>query len=273
MDHGKALLLAGAETDCVVAVTNRHYDNPPSETALLDCITANRLVPCGPCLRRSAKFLQFSPSPGTSFSPLMSPPSSKPNRRGLKLTRDETKLVEVMLLGFRDTLRQSVAGQPRYRHYLEPMYFPSSLISRITKSFFTIQTTDDLASIISSHDTFVPNQCQLLYSKISSTRNSINASRRAVKSARRKEREQRADQGIQIDESEPEIEHPMSSSPVPKAIPTKRILSDATNDPEAKRVRKPRQKQLSVKEVAESYGPPKTRRGNRGRKNDENEVH
>jgi hypothetical protein len=77
-----------------------------------------------------------------------------------------------------------------------------------------------------------------------------------------------------MDESaEPEIEHPKSSSLILKAIPTKRILRNTMNEPEAKRVRKPRPKQLSVKEVAESYGPPKTRRGTRGRKNDENQVY
>jgi hypothetical protein len=186
-------------------------------------------------------------------------------------------MVRAMLLGFRDTLRQSVAGQSEYRQYLEPMYFPGSLISQIVKNFFALQNADDVANITALHKTFILNQNVLLYSKILSVRNSIDASRRAVKTAKRKVREQRADQGIQMDESEPESERCGEDQipPIPKAIPKKRVLAEVTNTPEAKRVRKPRQKQLSAKEIAESYGPPKTARGTRTRnkKNEENEAY
>jgi hypothetical protein len=120
MDHGRALILA--EKHCYIAAFNRHYGNPPSEKALLDCITAGRRVPCDLCLRRSGRSIDFLSSPGSTFSPLTFTPPSKSARGGQKLMKDKKDLVESMLLSFRDTLRSLVAGQRHYRNYLGPMF-------------------------------------------------------------------------------------------------------------------------------------------------------
>ncbi|KAF8192853.1 hypothetical protein K438DRAFT_1969970 [Mycena galopus ATCC 62051] len=44
MEHARALLLV--EQTCYYVFFNRHYGNPPLETTSLDCIAANRLLPC-----------------------------------------------------------------------------------------------------------------------------------------------------------------------------------------------------------------------------------
>jgi hypothetical protein len=45
MDLAKARLLAN-ETICINATENAIYGNEPSETTTLDCIDANRPLPC-----------------------------------------------------------------------------------------------------------------------------------------------------------------------------------------------------------------------------------
>ncbi len=57
MDYAKAVLLV--ETICYIAAINRIYQNPPTETSYLDCLTAKRRLPYSLCCSRGNIQLQF----------------------------------------------------------------------------------------------------------------------------------------------------------------------------------------------------------------------
>ncbi|KAJ7210266.1 P-loop containing nucleoside triphosphate hydrolase protein, partial [Mycena haematopus] len=122
METAKALMLV--EKHCYYALINKHYGNPPLETTTLDCIAADRPLPCSLCLPRSDKVLTFAPSPSAiPFPPLIpqqsntsrlsSTPSHPSSRRKLKLTAKERKFAGTALKKFRNTLRvqEQLAGR------------------------------------------------------------------------------------------------------------------------------------------------------------------
>jgi hypothetical protein len=265
MDLGKALILA--ETSCVTAAFNRYYGNPPVGGAYLDCITAKRRVLCGLCRKRVAISTTFPPSPNTSFKPFKISTSSKTSadQKQPRLTvAEKKKVIENHLIPFRATLRHLVAGQPQYRHYVERMFFPDSVISSLLHHFFTIKSIADIVSISLPLEVFVPNQNQLLFSLVITAQNSIHSSRRSAKTRKQKERDARADQGYLMDEASDIDEDSTTITSQPEMKP---ILRNVTNAPPAKRPRKAKQKVLSCKEVAQGFGPPKTNRSRTRKEN------
>lgn len=61
LEHAKVLLLT--EQQCYIAALNRIYQSPPLETTTLDCIAANRRLPCSLCATRNNIHLDFPTPP------------------------------------------------------------------------------------------------------------------------------------------------------------------------------------------------------------------
>ncbi|KAJ7892299.1 hypothetical protein B0H14DRAFT_2560352 [Mycena olivaceomarginata] len=104
----KALILI--EVICYIAFINRHYSNPPTETSLLDCIAAKRLLPCSLCPARTKRTTIFPSPPSAALLPALTVPkaaatSKVPVPRKLKVKRKEREIATTALVEFRNNVR------------------------------------------------------------------------------------------------------------------------------------------------------------------------
>ncbi|KAF8205450.1 hypothetical protein K438DRAFT_2096825 [Mycena galopus ATCC 62051] len=106
MDVCKAQFIT--ESHCYTAFLNQYYQNPPLETSTLDCIAANRALPCILCLSHSSKTLQFpAPLSTPAYLALISASPSKTCASGsgkLKLTKKECATTTISLKKFRNSI-------------------------------------------------------------------------------------------------------------------------------------------------------------------------
>ncbi|KAJ7107204.1 P-loop containing nucleoside triphosphate hydrolase protein [Mycena crocata] len=132
MEHAKALILV--EKECYIAAFNRIYQNPPLDISTLDCIAAERRLPCSLCAARNETTLTFSPSPlppGISLPPFVAPstesaPLSAVDKK-LKLTTKEREMVEAALTAFGETVRRAERKDRKNQNRPKSSFFPSSL--------------------------------------------------------------------------------------------------------------------------------------------------
>ncbi|KAF8198225.1 hypothetical protein K438DRAFT_1584225 [Mycena galopus ATCC 62051] len=129
MEHARALLLV--EQTCYYVFFNRHYGNPPLETTSLNCIAANRLLPCSLCLPHSGKTLTFDAPPSAVILPPLIPSTSiqapRHSNRKLNLTKKEKKLARSALKIFRNTLCVEEQFAGRFRHHPPCLFLPPSI--------------------------------------------------------------------------------------------------------------------------------------------------
>ncbi|KAJ6457139.1 P-loop containing nucleoside triphosphate hydrolase protein [Mycena vitilis] len=128
------------ETHCHIAFYNRHYQNPPLEITTLDCIAANRLLPCALCLARSKKTLEFPAPDGTPNYPALTPaPTTVVSKRGsgsrkLKLTRKERESATTQLKKYRNSIRAQEHKSRRFLEHPQTMFLPSTISPRLLGS-------------------------------------------------------------------------------------------------------------------------------------------
>ncbi|KAF8179975.1 P-loop containing nucleoside triphosphate hydrolase protein [Mycena galopus ATCC 62051] len=143
MEHARALLLV--EQTSYYAFFNKHYGNPPLETTSLDCIAANRLLPCSICLPRSGKTLTFDAPPSAivlpPLHPLISAVASHHSHKKLKLTKKEKKLARSALKTFRNSLcvKEQFAGQ--FRHHPPCLFLPPSIQDAIVDQLLSLSSS------------------------------------------------------------------------------------------------------------------------------------
>ncbi|KAJ7223334.1 P-loop containing nucleoside triphosphate hydrolase protein, partial [Mycena pura] len=157
MDPMKARMLT--ETSCYNALVNDYYGNPPLETTTLDCVAANRPLPCSNCISRSKKNLVFASPPGTpSFETLALPvapararstfPMPPPKKK--KLTKKERKSAEAALIDYRKTLCEEQHLLGNYTEHPISLFLPSSLQTLILDKFLTIESSSAFDLLLST---------------------------------------------------------------------------------------------------------------------------
>ncbi|KAJ7776978.1 P-loop containing nucleoside triphosphate hydrolase protein [Mycena maculata] len=209
MPHEKALILT--ETHCYIAFINRHYSNPPLETSTLDCIAANRLLPCSLCLTRAKRTLVFSAPSSSTILPVLTPPSAVPSRkvaipRKLKLKLKEKDNVTAALIVFRDKLRVKEQMQRKFRNMPATLFLPTSLQTTILDNLLSLKSETDLVPLLTAW----PHRMQhtaALFSCIKTIQRSIHAQRevdRVARNAKAQETRQKAKRKRAGDESQEE---------------------------------------------------------------------
>ncbi|KAK6992369.1 hypothetical protein R3P38DRAFT_2570403, partial [Favolaschia claudopus] len=256
------------ESHCYIAFLNKHYQNPPLSTSSLDCIAANRALPCSLCLQRSEQNLDFPAPPDTPrFPPLAAPDSSsKPANSSSKsrLTRDERKLAKKHLQKFGTRLQQLEHKRGRFLEHPRSLFLPSSIQSTLLDKMLSISSLSDLQSTVHTWR-HRDSHCMSLYqvileiqTEIGVDRDEAREARNAAARAKRREKrkaeeteddEEEADEDGEDDASEND-EMDVSRNPSKKAKHTP--LDDLTN---TTKTRKKPEPQRSAALIAQEYGP------------------
>jgi hypothetical protein len=181
MELFKALVLV--EKVCYIACLNRIYGNLPLAITTLDCIAAERPLPCSLCMQRSGLTLKFGPSPLPPGYPPLPPFSSVPttaagpstasgtattstttkkklpkspaaiaaaNEKKLKLTCKERTLAETALGQFGESVYQAERDNGPYPYIPRSSYFPSPMMQKILDELMKITTMEVLTSYTAS---------------------------------------------------------------------------------------------------------------------------
>ncbi|KAF8143044.1 hypothetical protein K438DRAFT_2111099 [Mycena galopus ATCC 62051] len=164
-----------------------YYQNPPLETSTLDCVAANRTLPCILCLSRSNKILEFpAPLSTPAYPALISTSPSKTRSSGsgkLKLTKKERDTATISLKKFRDSIRLEQHRKGKFLEYPRTMFLTSTFQSAVLDKLLSISSLSDLDEIVLTwrhHDT----HADALYRVILRIQSNIRAEREAAREAR-----------------------------------------------------------------------------------------
>ncbi|KAK7016659.1 P-loop containing nucleoside triphosphate hydrolase protein [Favolaschia claudopus] len=286
MSTNKALMLT--IKSCLIAFINKTYGNT-GENALLDCIAAERQLPCSNCLPHFVGPLFFPPSSLPIGAPPLPPflPVNQTRRLTAPTVTNQTssrKLPKAMraradadLRRFRDKVHK--AERERVSHGYTPAssYFPNPAISTILDQFFAVSAVETIKAIIPTWKHYERHGLSLyllikdlqgvFFAEFDAVRLEKNAKARAK---RREERLEDEDMDGEVEElgSEPEEQTPVV--PVRPVMTTRKraALDDTTNEqPKAKRSRVPLEKAAVV---SASFRPQYVPRKRGVRANQEN---
>ncbi|KAF8176409.1 P-loop containing nucleoside triphosphate hydrolase protein [Mycena galopus ATCC 62051] len=286
LEHAKVLLLT--EKTCYNAAMNRIYGNPPLSTATLDCIAANRPLPCSLCATRNKITLEFPAPPlppGVELPPFVAPAPSNASRldKKLRLAKKEKKEAASALADFGKTVYRAEHNEPLHQNRPKSSFFPTSVTNSLLDHLLDLDSLEKVETIVALWK-FGRGYLARLYAVIHQLRTAIiaerervrakkNAKRRAGRRAKRavyseeSESEEESDESESSSEEEEEEEeevnqHPRSSPIPPAPKRTKRVLREVTNTraPHAQTRktagRAPRQPQLRAAQISESYAAP-----------------
>lgn len=247
LDPAKVVFLS--ETFCRVACENLLYDNPPHETSRLDCVQANRPLPCDLCSSRYHILEpEFSPSADqTTLPPFILPESTtkqrKPRKKADELKETELEETKVAFVAYEEQLYAKERLVAPHRYCPRALYFSDTLRDTLAVQLLKIKSQAMLNVILASNEwPFIESQGSNLFDLISSLQTGIISRRQTTKSKRstKKTRE------VSLESSDSDTDEHIHST-----LPSKRTpLIPAENQPRAKR--QPRQPQQSLAE-AESY--------------------
>ncbi|KAF8207369.1 hypothetical protein K438DRAFT_1962298 [Mycena galopus ATCC 62051] len=248
LEHAQVLLLT--EKTCYNAAVNRIYGNPPLSTATLDCIAANRPLPCSLCATRNEIALEFPAPPlpsGVKLPPFIAPAlvNASPLDKKLRLAKKEKKPLQ--------------RWKPVHQNRPKSSYFPTSVINSLLNNLLCLDSLEKVENIATSW-TFSRGYLARLYAVIHHLRTSFiterdlarakkNAKQRAGRRAKKavyseeSELEDGSDEGSNSSSLEDEQEevnaHPRSSPIPPAAKRPRRVLQEVTNK-RASRTQPPR---------------------------------
>ncbi|KAJ7688121.1 hypothetical protein B0H17DRAFT_1203130 [Mycena rosella] len=277
---------------CYIALINRHYGNPPLELTTLDCIAANRLLPCSLCIARANKTLVFDAPPSSIVLPPFTPPSSVRSPalstadKKLKLKTKERKLALSGLKEFRNKLRVEEQLSGRFRNHPPSLFLPPSILNAILDALLFISSSSDLDALLTQwyHR---QTRTQSLFETINQLQTKIHRKREKKREeTNRKARERRqankrkADDGSAYDQANSDFHDPEDHShepnyeldgsnegadpplsnddtfpatiPLPQPRPRKRRALETVTNTSRSRTRVPLQK---AAEVSKEYGP------------------
>ncbi|KAK6996217.1 p-loop containing nucleoside triphosphate hydrolase protein [Favolaschia claudopus] len=228
------------EKTCYIAFLNKHYQNPPSETAYLDCLAAKRALPCSLCLERADKTIEFSaPASAIALPPLESPTSNStavPQRKKLKLTRVERQNADSRLIRLRNSIRLQEHKAGRFLELPQNMFLSTSLRSSLLDKLLSIDSIDILNMHVRDwrHRTHHSNALyDIILDLQTEVRDDREAARKAQNAAARKKRvskrkaaevfddeeeEEYEEEGEQNDEEGDDEENQYSDSFFPETI-------------------------------------------------------
>jgi hypothetical protein len=271
MNHANALVLT--EKVCYIARINIIYQNPPTELSSLDCISANRKLPCSLCAKRAKVSITFEnspvPTPFPSQPPSMPGPAKRSKTQRLK-KKTEYVHVDRILSEFGESIWEIESLKLENQFRPEESYFPSLLKNAILDKFFFFPDLDSLVLVLKSHTwPFSDTYSQKLYDIILSELILIREERkhaRIISRLRRinkedEDEDEDEDESDDADDEEAEVvpEEAVTAPMIPRPIsPVSLNISDKPNKPRPKP--KPRQPLQSAKEVMETFGPQRTKR-------------
>ncbi|KAJ7752951.1 P-loop containing nucleoside triphosphate hydrolase protein [Mycena metata] len=281
MDPLKARLLT--EITCLNAVVNDHYANPPLDTSTVDCIAANRPLPCSLCLPQSGKTLIFAVPPDSPrFEPLALPAAPAPSTFPLpppkknKLTKKERKPAAAALIAYRDTLCEEQHLIGNFIEHPISLFLPSTFQTALLDKLITLESRTAFDIVIKDwrhrglHGTTLFNLVSKLRSDVHDERGTTRLARNAAQRQKRKDGQPRrsgtkrkAPSSEESEEEQSDSSESDSDSSMPAAVltppptvtrkPRKRpALGTVTNAPKTKSVKAPAP---SAAEVAKEYRP------------------
>ncbi|KAF8193978.1 P-loop containing nucleoside triphosphate hydrolase protein [Mycena galopus ATCC 62051] len=271
LEHAEVLLLT--EKHCYNAALNRIYQNPPVKTSTLDCIAANRPLPCSLCAARNKIELDFpAPTlpPGVKLPLFTLPPASGPTLdKKLRLTKKERQTSEPSFITFGQTIYRAEHRQLINHNRPKSSYLPSSLVTAILDNLLALDSLQKLEPLLQSW-AFSRGYCVRLYAIVQELRTSISTQRedaRAEKNAKQRasrrskakkpvDSESEEDEPTESDSSGSDEEHPRSSPIPPPSKRTRRILEEVTNQARPTRARAKWQPQQRLVAVAETFSAP-----------------
>lgn len=281
MEHAKALVLT--EKICYIAAINRIYENPPLATTTLDCISAQRRLPCSLCAARKNITISFPPSPlpsGLKLPPF-TPPTSKLSaslsaaEKKLKLKKKERDDAAATLTKFGETVRRAEYKKIANHHRPKSSYFPSSVCTIILDKLLSFDSLESLNAVVQPW-IFALNHTDSLYELVIDLQTSINsdrdearlaknakqrATRKAKKAAVYEESSDEDEESEEESSSADEVDDHPRSSPIPppskraKMAPKPPLVEITNQERPAPRARAPRQKEPTAATVAATFRP------------------
>lgn len=233
LDPAKVVFLA--EQVYRVACENIIYDNPPPETSQMDCIQAERPVPCDLCCTRySIPAQQFPPSADETILPPFILPSiamkkQKAQKTVDKLKEKEVEWVKERFVTYEEHLYAEEQLLAPHRYHPCSLYFPKSLREVITLNILKIKSRADLNVILASNEwPFIETQGSSLFDIISSLQKSLQMQCK-VKS---KKSTRKSKLSLESSDSLSDVNEPMNDLEPSTLIPSKRVpLVAADNHP------------------------------------------
>ncbi|KAK6987803.1 P-loop containing nucleoside triphosphate hydrolase protein [Favolaschia claudopus] len=250
MEHAKALVLA--EKTCYIAAINRIYKNPPLELTTLDCIAAERRLPCSLCAARNNIELDFPTPPlprGTKLPPFTAPPTEESLiEKKFRLTKKEREECEPKLIEFGQMVYRGEHRAREHRHRPRSSYFPDSIVSSMLNNLLVIESFTDLEPFSRSW-AFAGQYRVRLYSLLQELRATIldqreqakvdkAAKAKATRQSKKAAAQPDSDSGMDVDNDAPDdtdSDADRRSSPIPPPPKrTKSALKETTNTPSGK---------------------------------------
>ncbi|KAF9010903.1 hypothetical protein BDZ89DRAFT_1143429 [Hymenopellis radicata] len=152
IEASKARVITVKDTDCLIATINREYNNPPLETAFLDCCAAKRRYYCSNCSTRFNITYDFPPPAhpaNTELPPPFLTPIAKPKKRTAdKISKEQRAIITSRLQAFGSKIWQENHEQDQYRHLPRSVFFPPSVSKLVISHIRSIKTTAELLTLI-----------------------------------------------------------------------------------------------------------------------------
>lgn len=231
----------------------------------MDCIQAQRPVPCDLCCTRYK--LPYNPcqfpssSDETTLPPFTVPSTAsktrKPRKKADNLKKVELEEVERALATYEQQLYAEERLVAPHRYRPRSLYFPNALQEAIASDLLKIKSCAALNVILALNSwPFIELQGSNLFDYISSLQKTVHSQRKVKSKKSTKKSKSLSDlsDGLSdIEKSSSDID----AVNLPPLNPSKRVaLAPANNQPHAKRKPQPRQAQQSLAEAESYYARP-----------------
>ncbi|THU79447.1 hypothetical protein K435DRAFT_810712 [Dendrothele bispora CBS 962.96] len=135
-----------AEKDCIPALVNSIFQNPPLPFSQYDCIHASRKVLCGNCSTRTGVSYEFPPLPQPLDAPPLTPfiAPLESSEKKTKLSKKNAAIVQDKLKSFGSLVCNAERDKRKYRHLPDAIHFPCTLIHSLVTNFESISNCIDL---------------------------------------------------------------------------------------------------------------------------------
>ncbi|THU75696.1 hypothetical protein K435DRAFT_880336 [Dendrothele bispora CBS 962.96] len=256
-----------AKKDCIPALVNTIFQNPPLPLSQYDCIHASRKVLCGNCSTRIGVSYEFPPSPQPLDAPPLTPfiAPLESSEKKTKLSKKNAAVVQDKLKSFGRLVCNAERDKRKYRHLPDAIHFPCTLIHSLVTNFESISNCIDLDPYLLNWIHRVDYRLQLddvlsdlrVLIKPKSkpkSKTSMNYSKKGKRKARfiSPDRESGYDQDETMVESDDSLafvseETLAANNPVP-------VTSKQANSSGKPKSKRPRSQQQTLAEANELYG-------------------
>jgi hypothetical protein len=258
MDPSKASFLS--ESICYPSNLNQTYHNPPLDVSSLDCIKANRRLPCKLCCIRyhiPHDPRLFPPSPGSDILPLFPISSQTPNKKTKskakpdQLKKKEVEKVKTALIAYEKQVWLDERVRLPHRNIPRSFYLPKAVSELVLAEVLKIKSLDTLTERLNGIPwLFRDRQLAKLFTFITTLRLEILADRPSVKKKKTMiydSPSDHADSDVDMD--------PVSDSEL-ILVPNQRPQKRAAPEPSAHQPKAKRKPQMTMQEANSFYARP-----------------